>query len=80
RITLPVAIVVGGAIAIKPATQLMLALPKLLAVVPQGALDLPTSWLPQIQAGGFGVTLPQIVVLGAMLLGAAALGIRLLED
>lgn len=68
RLTMPIAIIIGGAIAIRPATQLLLALPKFLAVV------------PQVQMGTVGVPLSQVIVLGAMLLGAAVLGIRLLED
>jgi hypothetical protein len=40
----------------------------------------PASWLPQVEASAFGASFPQIVVLGAMLLVAAFLGIRLLEE
>lgn len=70
RLAIPVAILIGGAIAIKPATQLVIAASQLLTIVPQGLLDLPMAWLPQAQ----------VVVLGAMMLGAALLGIRLLEE
>ncbi len=70
RLALPVAMFVGGAIAIKPATQIMLATTKLMSIVPQGTFDVPAAWIPQVQT----------VVLGAMLLGAGMLGIRLLEE
>jgi hypothetical protein len=80
RLALPIALVIGGAIALKPAMQLMLLMPKLLAIVPQGVLNVPASWLPQVEASAFGASFPQIVVLGAMLLVAAFLGIRLLEE
>lgn len=80
RLALPIAIVIGAGVAIKPATQLVGALPKLLAIVPQGVLNVPTSLLPQIQIDAIGIPFSQVVVLGAMLLGAAVLGIRLLEE
>jgi len=70
RLAIPVAILIGGAIAIKPVTQLVIAASQLLTIVPQGMLDLPMAWFPQAQ----------VVVLGAMMLGAALLGIRLLEE
>jgi len=70
RLTLPVAIFVGGAIGIKPAMQILVASSKLMTVVPQGLFEFPAGWLPQLQ----------IVVLGAMLLAAGMLGIRMLEE
>jgi len=80
RLALPIAIVIGGVVAIKPATQLVAALLKLLTVLPQRVLEVPASLLPQVQIGSSGIPLSQVVVLGAMLLGAVALGIRLLEE
>ena len=80
RLALPVAMLVGGAIAIKPATQLVIAASKLLTVVPQGMLDAPTDWIPQVQTLAFGATLTQTVVLGAMLLAAGLLGTRMLVE
>ena len=70
RLALPVAMFVGGAIAIKPATQILVASGKLMTVVPQGLFELPAGLIPQVQ----------IVVLGAMLLAAGMLGIRMLEE
>jgi hypothetical protein len=68
RLALPVAIFIGAAVAIT--TQLVIAASKLLAIVPQGTLEIPMTWIPQMQ----------IVILGAMLLGAAMLGVRMLEE
>jgi hypothetical protein len=70
RLALPVALFVGGAIAIKPATQILVASGKIMTVIPQGLLELPAGLIPQMQ----------IVVLGAMLLAAGMLGIRMLEE
>ena len=70
RLTLPIAMLVGGSIAIKPITQLSVAVSKLLTVIPMELLETPVAWIPQ----------PQYVVLGAMLLVAAMLGVRMLED
>jgi len=70
RLALPVAIFVGGSIAIKPVTQLSVAVSKLLTVIPVELLETPVAWIPQ----------PQYVVLGAMLLAAAMLGVRMLEE
>lgn len=80
RLAVPVALIVGGAIALKPALQLMQVAPRLLAVVPQRILDVPASWLPLLEPGASGTSFTQIIVLGAMLLAAVSLGIRLLED
>jgi len=70
RLALPVAIFVGGSIAIKPVSQLSVAVSKLLTVIPVELLETPVAWIPQ----------PQYVVLGAMLLAAAMLGMRMLEE
>ena len=80
RLALPVALIVGSAIALKPALQLMQVAPRLLAIVPQRVLDVPASWLPLLDSRTFGTSFTQIIVLGAMLLAAAFLGIRLLEE
>jgi len=70
RLALPVAMFVGGSIAVKPVLQLSVAVSKLLAVIPMELLETPVAWFPQLQ----------YVVLGAMLLVASMLGIRMLED
>ena len=70
RLALPVAMIVGGAVAIKPVSELVLAATKLLTVIPQGMFDIPVAWVPQAQT----------VILGAMLLAAGMLGMRMIED
>lgn len=70
RLALPIAMFVGGSIAIKPISQLSVAVSKLLTVIPMELLETPVAWMPQLQ----------YVVLGAMLLVASMLGIRMLED
>ena len=80
RLALPVAMLIGGAIAIKPITQLVIAASKLLTVVPQSVRDVPMDWIPQMQSVAFGATLTQTVVLGAMLLAAGVLGMRMLVE
>ena len=70
RLALPIAMFVGGSIAIKPLAQLSVAAAKLLTVIPMEVFEMPVAWIPQ----------PQYVVLGAMLLVAAMLGVRMLEE
>lgn len=80
RLALPVAMLIGGAFAIKPATQLVAAASKLLTVVPQGMLDVPTTWIPQMQSVAFGASMLETVVLAALLLAAGVLGARMLME
>jgi len=70
RFTLPIAMLVGGSIAIKPVLQLSAAASKLLTIIPMELLETPVAMVPQLQ----------YVVVGAMLLMAVMLGIRMLED
>ena len=80
RLALPVAMLIGGAFAVKPASQLLVAGSKLLTVVPQGLLDVPAGWIPQMETVVFGASLTQTVILGAMLLAAGLLGTRMLVE
>ena len=70
RLTLPCAMIIGGAIAIQPLAELALAAARLLMAMPDELVRLPVTWLPQIQ----------YVVIAAMLLGAGMLGVRMLEE
>lgn len=70
RLTLPVAMVVGAGIAVKPASELVVAVSRLLAVIPGELVDTSVAVIPQLQ----------YVVIGAMLLVACFLGMRILED
>ena len=80
RLALPVAMLIGGAIAIKPVSQLLIATSKLLTAVPEELFQVPADLLPQMEAALFGVSLVQVVVLGAMLLAAGVLGTRMLVE
>ena len=70
RLALPVAALIGLAFALKPATQLVLALLPLLNVVPAEMLSAPLQYLPQVQ----------FIVLGGMIFAAAITLFRLLEE
>ncbi len=80
RLALPVAMVVGLAIAIKPASQLVLAASKLLTVVPQDVVVAQTDWLPQIQGLAISGSLIQTAIYGAILLGVGLVGARMLTE
>jgi hypothetical protein len=54
RLALPVAALVGAAFALKPATQLVVALLPLLNVMPTDLVDAPLRFLPQLQTIGLG--------------------------
>jgi hypothetical protein len=70
RLTLPIAMFVGGSIAIKPIAELSVVVSKLLTVIPMELLEAPITVFPQLQ----------YVVLGTMLLAAGLLGVRMLEE
>ncbi len=80
RLALPVAVLIGGAIAAKPAWQLVVAASKVLAVVPEGVFETPAEWIPQMQTVVFGASMLHMAVLGAMLLAAGLLGTRMLVE
>lgn len=70
RLMLPVAAVIGGAIAFKPLTGLVAALANLSSLIPEAAVSSAASSIPQLQT----------VVLGAILLAVGLLGARMIED
>lgn len=73
RLSMPVAIAVGAAIAAKPLLQLIDAIPDLLAVIPvsiSGLDSVSVSSLPPSST----------ILLGAMLLGAVLMVSQILED
>ena len=80
RLALPVAMVVGGAIAVKPASELVIAGAKLLAVVPEGVVETQVSWLPDLQSVAISGSLVQTVVFGIVLLGLGLLGSRMILE
>ena len=70
RLSLPIALLVGAAVAIKPAIELLSLVPKLLSLVPSEVTSVPMSFLPQLP----------IVVLGGMLLAVAMAFIQSLAE
>jgi len=70
RLALPIATFIGAAIALKPASQLAVVVPRLLEFVPANMLSTPMSLLPQLQ----------LVVLGGMILAIGMAFIQSLAD
>jgi hypothetical protein len=70
RWTLPVAMAIGGLIAVKPAVQMLSLLPVLFTLVPDDLKRVPLDVLPQ---------LPMLVT-GLAFAGGVALFLRMLED
>ena len=73
RFSLPTAFVIGAIIAAKPLMQLASLLPKLVGVIPQGLVDLFDLPLADMLQG-------QTIILGFMLLAAAMMIGRMLEE
>ena len=67
---LSVASLVGALIAFKPLTQLVTLIAGLVQVIPQDVLDASSIVIPQLP----------MLVLGAMLLAACMIGLRMIED
>ena len=70
RLVLPVAAAVGGTIAFKPTVALLTLASQFQIVLPGEFVASATGWLPS----------PHLIVTGGMLLAAALLGMRMLED
>lgn len=70
RLAVPVAAIIGGAIAIKPLTGLVIAAASLSSLIPPELLDATKELIPRVPT----------IVLGAMLLAACLLGLRSLEE
>lgn len=67
RMALPIATLIGGAVAFKPAYALVLAASRVLTAVPVPVFDLPAPWLPQLQTIVFGAVLFIVALLAARL-------------
>jgi hypothetical protein len=67
RLALPIAMLVGATIAIKPAVELLTFAPRLLSLVPPEVTSVPMNFLPQLP----------VVVLGGMLL---AVGLAFMQS
>ena len=80
RLALPIAMVVGGAIAIKPASQVVIAATKLLTIVPQDVVVAPAEWLPQVQNIAVSGSFMQTALYGVLLLAVGLLGAKMLTE
>ena len=78
RLALPVAMLIGGSIAAKPAAALLRTVADLLVAATDSVLE--PALLPQVESLAFGVPMLQMLVFATMLLGAAVLGARLLKE
>ncbi len=70
RLAMPVAVLLGAAIAIEPVVSLFQTMSGLTALMPDTLFDLPEGWIPQLQT----------VVLAGMLVVTAIFGLRMIED
>ncbi len=70
RLALPVATLIGGAVAVKPLTTLVTLIAGLSTLLPRELFEVIVDFIPQAQT----------VVLGALLLAVCLLGMRSLED
>ncbi len=68
RLTLPAALLIGGAVAIKPAMQLVLVGSSLLNAVPQELFVAPAAWISQLPIILFAGTVLVIGMLSARML------------
>jgi hypothetical protein len=80
RLALPIAMLIGTAIAIKPASQLFIAASKLLTVIPQQIVNAPAELLPTVESAIVGGPILPILVYGIVLLVIALIGsLKLVE-
>ena len=70
RLAMPIAVLIGAAIAIEPVTSLFQAVSGLSELIPETLFDLPDGWIPQLQT----------VVLAGMLVVTAIFGLRMIEE
>lgn len=70
RLSMPIAVLIGGLVAFKPAAALVAVLYKMLLQLPQEMLATLNQWVPQ----------PHLIVSGILLLAVAMLGLQMLED
>jgi hypothetical protein len=70
RWSLPIAMAIGGLIAVKPAVELLSLVPVLITLVPEPVKSMPLEWLPQLP----------MVMTGLAAAGAMALFVRLLDS
>jgi hypothetical protein len=75
RLAVPLAVLIGGAIAIKPLTGFVMAIANLSAVIPPELISSASELVPLLPTAQLST-----IVLGALLLAAILLGLRSLEE
>ena len=80
RLALPIAMLIGGLIAVRPAAEVVRAVPGLLALVPGRFLDTPASWLPRLEGVAPDPLILQTVLFAAILLAVGLFSSRKLID
>ncbi len=70
RLAVPVAVLLGAAIAVEPVVSLFQAMTGLSSLMPDTLFHLPEGWIPQLQT----------VVLAGMLVVTAIFGLRMIEE
>ena len=70
RWTLPIAAMIGGLIAVRPAMDLLSLLPVVLEFMPESVRSMPQEWVPQLP----------LMATALAAAGAMVLFVRLLED
>lgn len=70
RLTMPVAILLGLALALQPTLDLLQGLAGVVDTLPVQVLSVPESWMPDLQN----------LVMAGMLFATAIFGLRMLED
>lgn len=70
RLTMPVAVLVGLALALQPALDLLQGLAGIVDTLPTQLFSVPVSWIPDLSN----------IVMAGMLFVTAILGLRMLED
>ncbi len=76
RLALPIAMFIGAAIALKPATELVVVVSKLMTIVPQEVIDAPAGLLPRVEGAITSGPIVPMVLYGLVLLGLGLAGTR----
>jgi hypothetical protein len=70
RLALPIAVLLGAAIAVEPALEFIQAIAGLSVLIPDQSITIPTGWIPQLQT----------IVLAGMLVVTGVFGLRMIEE
>ena len=70
RLAMPIAVLLGAAIAAEPVFEFVQAVAGLSTLLPAESINVPTGWIPQLQT----------IVLAGMLVATGVFGLRMLEE